>query len=201
MEDHYRSLAKSSEGFYREKGSKFFAFAYPVVSEEEVHTQLDLVKKLHHNARHHCYAFVLKPQIGQEEVYRASDAGEPPHSAGDPILGQIRSHQLMDVLIVVVRYFGGTKLGVAGLIHAYKTVAADALANNTIIEKFVERTFAIEFAYDATSSIMKIIDQHSISIVEQSYAEVCRYQLSVRASYYETVLAQFSELGHVTVKH
>ncbi len=201
MDDYYRSLADESEGLYREKGSKFFAYAYPVDSEDEIQKCLAMLKKLHHNARHHCYAFILKPLEGQEETYRASDDGEPPHSAGDPILGQIRSYQLLDVLVVVVRYFGGTKLGVAGLIHAYKTAAADAIENGSIVEKYIERTFAIEFPYSATSGVMKIIDQFSLTILNQSFAENCYYRFSVRLCDYKAALADFSELDQVKVKH
>ena len=201
MEDCYFSLTGESEGSYREKGSKFFAYAYPVSTEEEVQGHITALKKLHHSARHYCYAFVLKPREGQEETYRASDDGEPPHSGGDPILGQIRSHQLLDVLVVVVRYFGGTKLGVAGLIHAYKTAAADALENGSIVEKYVERIIDIEFNYVATSGVMKIIDQYSLTILDQSFAETCQYRLSVRLHDYEATLADFSELDKVKVKH
>ncbi|MGB3586675.1 MAG: YigZ family protein [Tunicatimonas sp.] len=201
MEDQYHSLSGDSEGGYREKGSKFFAYAYPAISEEEVKERLSELKKQHHSARHYCYAFVLKPKEGQEETYRASDDGEPPHSAGDPILGQIRSYQLLDALVVVVRYFGGTKLGVAGLIHAYKTAATDALANSSIVEKYIEQIINIEFDYAATSSVMKIIDQHSLTILDQSFTENSYYQLSVRLRNYEAALADFSELDQVKVKH
>lgn len=200
MNDYYQTLPTASEGFYKEKGSKFLAFAYPVVSEESVKAQLDELKKLHYNARHHCYAFILKPTEGQEETYRASDAGEPPHSAGDPILGQIRSRQLHDVLVVVVRYFGGTKLGVSGLIHAYKTAAEDSLANNTIIKKYIEQSFTLEFDYTATSGVMQIIDQYQVTILDQVFVENCQYQLSVRISQYDAVVKLFTELAQVSVK-
>lgn len=201
MEDYYRSLSGDSEGSYREKGSKFFAYAHPVSSEAEVQGHLSVLKKVHHSARHYCYAFILKPKEGQEEPYRSSDDGEPSHSAGDPILGQIRSHQLLDTLVVVVRYFGGTKLGVAGLIHAYKTAAADALTNSSIVEKYIEQTITIEFDYTATNDVMKVIDQYSLAIVDQSFAETCSYQLSVRLSNYEPALAGFSALEDVRIKH
>ncbi len=201
MEDCYRTLNGSSEGSYREKGSKFYAFAYPVVSEEEVQARLDELRKKFYDARHHCYAFILKPREGQEEIYRASDDGEPSHSAGDPILGQIRSHQLLDVLIAVVRYFGGTKLGVAGLIHAYKTAAADAISNNNIVEKYVERSISVEFEYAATAGVTRIIDQYSLTIVNQSFSATCQYQLSVRLRDYPAVLSHLFELDMVTIKH
>lgn len=199
--DSFRTLAKVSEGLYKEKGSKFLSFAYPVSTEEQVKERLEELKKAHYSARHHCYAFVLKPQEGQEEMFRASDAGEPSHSAGDPILGQIRSQQLHDVLVVVVRYFGGTKLGVGGLVNAYKTAAAEALANNTVVKKYVERPLSIDFPYEATNSVMQIIDQFDITIRQQSYSASCYFQLAIRASDYEQVTQLFADLDPVTLKH
>ena len=129
--DTYYSLATVSEGSYREKGSKFYAHAYPVATEDAIKEHLNTLRQQYHDARHHCYAFVLKPLEGQADRFRANDDGEPSHSAGDPILGQIRSLSLHDVLVVVVRYFGGTKLGVGGLVNAYKTAAAQALGSQS----------------------------------------------------------------------
>lgn len=127
QKDTYFTLKGNSEGFNKEKGSKFLAFAYVVSNEDDVKKTVAELKKKYYDARHYCYAYVLGDQ---SEIYRAKDDGEPGHSAGDPILGQIRSKKLTNTLIVVVRYFGGTKLGVGGLIHAYKTAAADAIENN-----------------------------------------------------------------------
>src|SRR5690606_39655528 len=135
-DDTYLTIADHAEGLYYEKGSKFIALAYPVSDEEEIKSLLENIRKKYYDARHHCYAY----RLGREGlVFRANDAGEPNHSAGDPILGQLRSYNITDVLIVVVRYFGGTKLGVGGLINAYKTAAADAIENSTIITKITDR--------------------------------------------------------------
>ena len=128
--DTYFTLKGNSEGFYKEKGSKFLAFAFVISSEEDVKKIIAELKKKYYDARHHCYAYVLG---NQSEKYRANDDGEPGHSAGDPILGQIRSNSLTNTLIVVVRYFVGTKLGIIGLINAYKTATADSIASNSII--------------------------------------------------------------------
>ena len=198
-EDLYCSLAATSEGFYREKGSKFYAYAYPVKSEEETKERLDALRQQHYDARHHCYAFVFKPQEGQEEYFRANDDGEPSHSAGDPILGQIRSHELYDVLVVVVRYFGGTKLGVGGLVHAYRTAAAEAIAHNRIIQKVRRETISVRFAYSATSEVQQVIQQCQAEIIAQEFGQDCYYQLQVPRSLLETVKQRFIATPGVTL--
>lgn len=134
--DTYLTISDDSEGFYKEKGSKFLSFAFPVHHEEDIKEKLDILRKKYYDARHHCYAYVLGKD---KEIFRANDDGEPNHSAGDPILGQIKSNQLTNILIVVVRYFGGVKLGVGGLISAYRTAAAEAISNNVIVEAIVKK--------------------------------------------------------------
>jgi uncharacterized YigZ family protein len=147
----FLSLAAPAKGLYKEKGSRFYAFAYPVNSEEEVKQKLEELRREYFNARHHCFAYLL----GANKLkYRAFDDGEPNHSAGDPILGQIRSKNLTNVLLVVVRYFGGTKLGVGGLISAYKTAAEEALMNAFIIECEVMKPVEIIYDYTATPEVM-----------------------------------------------
>jgi uncharacterized YigZ family protein len=183
-EDTYLTLAEISEGLYKEKGSKFIAIAYPVRDEDEVKEKLEEVKKTYYDARHHCYAYILGKD---KKNFRANDDGEPNHSAGDPILGQIRSHELSDVLIVVVRYFGGTKLGVGGLIHAYKTAAAEAIFNNTIIEKIVKERISIRFDYLSMNDVMKIIKDYDLEILQQHFDNDCEMQLLVRQSISEEV--------------
>ncbi len=195
--DTYLSLAKSSEGFYKEKGSKFLAFAFPVSSEEEIKEKILVLKKEYYDARHHCYAYIL----GKDAThYRANDDGEPGHSAGDPILGQIRSHHLTDVLIVVVRYFGGTKLGVGGLIHAYKTAAADAIANNTIVKKIVTASIKIHFEYLSMNSVMKLIKDYDLKIVEQIFDNQCFINFSVREKLRIDVVKKLKEMSGVEVE-
>ena len=157
--DTFKSISGPSEGLYKEKGSKFLAFAYPVVSEEEVRTVLDRIRKEYYDARHHCYAY----RLGLTgNVWRYNDDGEPSSTAGRPIYGQILSRELSDVLIVVVRYFGGTKLGVPGLIRAYKTAAADALDHARTVEKVASERYAVTFDYVAMDRVMRILKDMGI---------------------------------------
>jgi uncharacterized YigZ family protein len=164
----YHTLQASAQGSYKEKGSKFLAFAYPVTSSAEIKERLDNLRKEYFDARHHCYAWMLGPD---QKHYRAADDGEPNHSAGDPILGQIRAKGLTDVLIVVVRYFGGIKLGVGGLITAYKAAADDALQHGTIIQKDVMETVTLVYDYSATPEVMRLIKDLAVQMGEQ---EFCR---------------------------
>ncbi len=184
---------------YKEKGSKFLAFASPVSFEEEVKEKLEILKKQYYDAHHHCYAFILKPEEGREETYRANDDGEPTHSAGDPILGQLRSQNLYDALVVVVRYFGGTKLGVPGLIHAYKTAAADAIAQNNIVEKVIYKMLAIRFEYQATNEVMRLLELLQMEIRAQDFTEKCFYRLAIPRSQWEYAKDQFSQIAGVQV--
>lgn len=167
----YKTIKSQGEGFYKEKGSKFIAKAYPVDNLEAVRAILDELKKEYHDARHHCYAYILDDDASQ---FRANDDGEPNHSAGDPILGQLRSHELTYVLVVVIRYFGGTKLGVSGLINAYKSATAEALAQSEIIRREVTRPIHLQFAYPETNEVMKLVDKHDITPGEQVFEADCK---------------------------
>tara|TARA_R110000868_G_scaffold115625_2_gene308667 strand:- start:503 stop:1102 length:600 start_codon:yes stop_codon:yes gene_type:complete len=172
MEDRiYQTISKKSEGFYKEKGSKFIAYAYPVKNTSEVKEKVGELKKEYYDARHHCFAFILEEN--NQQIVRANDDGEPGHSAGDPILGQIKSFELENVLVVVVRYFGGTKLGVSGLIHAYKTAAEDALSKARIIEVVVKRTIEISYPYDKTNEVMRLVGEFEVDISSQLFEESC----------------------------
>ncbi len=164
----FLTIESATEGSYKEKGSKFLAFACPVNSEEEVKGRIDALKKEYYDARHHCFAFVLGTDKAK---YRAFDDGEPNHSAGDPILGQIRSKNLTNVLIVVVRYFGGTKLGVGGLISAYKIAAEEALNKAVIIEREVMQKIELHYNYTATPEVMRLIKEFDITILDQQFNE------------------------------
>jgi uncharacterized YigZ family protein len=188
--DVYRTIRRPSVGSYKEKGSRFLAFAYPVSSEAAVKDILEQLRKEYHDARHHCYAFMLG---AQGEHYRASDAGEPVHSAGDPIFGQIRSFGLTEVLVVVVRYFGGTKLGVGGLINAYKTAAAEALSSAEIIEKTVQHRLLIRFDYPDTNQVMKLVRDFDLEILAQNFAARCELTLGVRRSRLDEVKAHLAQ--------
>ncbi|MHC2991110.1 Xaa-Pro dipeptidase [Pontibacter sp. HJ8] len=196
MEDTYRTLASPSEGLYKEKGSKFIALAYPVYSEEEVKEVLAGLRKQYFDARHHCYAYSLG---ADKSRYRANDDGEPNHSAGDPILGQIRSADLSNVLVVVVRYFGGTKLGVSGLINAYKTSAAEALAQATIIEKHETALLQVHFAYPQMNDVMSLVKEYALSVKEQQFELDCRLTLEVRKKLQEEVSAKLEAIDGVEV--
>lgn len=173
----YFTIKSPAEGLYKEKGSKFLAFAFPVESDEEVKQRLSALRKSYYDARHHCYAYVLGLQ---SEKFKAVDDGEPNHSAGDPILGQIRSQNLTNVLVVVVRYFGGVKLGVGGLVQAYKTSAADALTKAEIVELEVMELVSLDYDYSATPEVMRLVKEFEVVILHQEFNEGCRMNLQLK---------------------
>jgi uncharacterized YigZ family protein len=189
--DTFLTLSQYSEGLFKDRGSKFYYFAFPVKSEEEIKSQLLELKKTYFDATHHCYAWVLGKS---GEQYRANDDGEPNHSAGDPILGQIRSNSLTNTLIVVARYFGGTKLGVSGLIQAYKTAAALAIEENQIIEEKVKTGLEIKFPYPAMNEVMKIIKTFELDIISQKMEIDCLFTLESRESFLEKVLEKLQDI-------
>lgn len=179
IKDTYRSIAVMGEGLYKELGSRFLAFAYPVETEAEVKSIVDSLKKEYHDARHHCYAY----RLGHTgERFRANDDGEPGSSAGRPILGQIDSAGLSDVLVVVVRYFGGVKLGIPGLIRAYRTAAAGALSSAGTVEKVASRTYTLSFDYLQMNSVMKLLKDMSVPQACQDFGERCSIEVRVRLS-------------------
>ncbi|MEQ1586650.1 MAG: YigZ family protein [Cyclobacteriaceae bacterium] len=173
----FYTIKDSSEGYYKESGSKFLAFAYPVDSEAEIKEKIEQLRKKYFDATHHCFAWILDPDKNR---FRAVDDGEPNHSAGDPILGQIRSKNLTNVLVVVVRYYGGVKLGVGGLIQAYKLAAEEALSNSQIIEREVTEKFLIRYPYDETPEVMKLIKDFDVKILSQEFAEDCLLKAQVK---------------------
>jgi len=172
MINEFQTIVSSTEGFYKEKGSKFLAFAYHVKSEGEIKARLDDLRKQYYDARHHCYAYIIGLKI---QSYRANDDGEPNHSAGDPILGQIRSKELTNCLVVVVRYFGGTKLGVGGLINAYKTAAEDALAKAKTEVVYSQTKFRLKFDYDQTSEVERALSEFMIDYEDKIYTSDCEF--------------------------
>ena len=184
IQDTYYSIEAPSSGIYRDLGSKFLAFAYPVSDEEEAKSIIASVKKEYFDARHHCFAW----RIGYDGAkWRVNDDGEPSSTAGRPILGQILSNSLSDILIVVVRYFGGTKLGVPGLIKAYKSAAADALASAVRISKVACAPYSICFAYESMNQVMKVVKDMNLQVVSQQFEAECslsvRVPLSLRADF------------------
>ena len=179
MEDKYLTISGPAEGLYKEKGSKFIAFAIPVSNVEQIKEILEEKRKEHHDARHVCYASIL----GVDKAdYRSNDDGEPSGTAGRPILGSLLSAGVTNVLIAVVRYFGGTKLGTSGLINAYKVASADALENAEIIEKTIDETLCIEFDFEAMNTVMKAVKDMQPQIVEQTYDNLCTMTLRIRNS-------------------
>lgn len=176
-DDVYRTIDGPAEGLYKEKGSKFLAYAWPVENEEEAKEYINELRTKYYDARHHCFAW----QLGYDGMnYRVNDDGEPSGTAGKPIHGQIRSNELTNILIVVVRYFGGTKLGVSGLINAYKVAAADALANARIIERTINKNIEIAFPYESMNGVMRIIKDEEPEVLSQDFNLSCRMLLSIR---------------------
>lgn len=196
-QDTYLTLDHSSSGLYKEKGSKFLYFSFPVANEDQIKLELSRLKKTYFDASHHCFAWILG---SKSEQFRANDDGEPNHSAGDPILGQIRSRNLTNVLIVVVRYFGGTKLGVSGLIQAYKTSAMLAIEQSRIIEKHVMKKLEIRFTYSQINEVMKIIKAENLEIQYQELNLDCRLTLELRAGIEEKVTEKFKGLEGISIK-
>lgn len=180
--DRYKSISKLSKGLYKDNGSKFLAFAYPVETVEEIKEIIAGLKKEYFDARHHCYAYRLG-HLG--DVWRMSDDGEPSSTAGKPILGQILSNELSDILVVVVRYFGGIKLGVPGLIKAYKTSTSDAIDNAEIIEKVAKEFYTVEFDYLQMNDVMKVFKEMALPILEQNFDLACSILTSVPLSQVE----------------
>lgn len=197
ISDTYKTIAKpSEEALFKDKNSKFFGYAFPVKHEGDIKSKLELLKKEHHSARHWCYAY----QIGTENItYRANDDGEPNNSAGMPIYGQIQSFGLTNILIVVVRYFGGVKLGVGGLINAYKTAAHLALENSKIVTKTINIDYLIEFDYKNMNKVMRIIKEKQLNIVNQKLELDCQIHISVRKKDAKSIFAIFEQLFEVRI--
>ena len=194
--DTYRTLKSPSEGIYKEKGSKFLAFAFPVNTEDEIKKRLDEVGKEYYDARHHCYAWFLG---ADKSRYRANDDGEPSNSAGKPILGKLQSHDLSQILIVVVRYFGGIKLGVGGLINAYRSAADDAILNGTIIQRKMKTFFEVNFGYDAMNDVMIIIKSKKIDQFSHQFKLDCKIKLAVPQSEFQLVKEDFLKIDGVSI--
>ncbi len=196
--DTYKTILKPSEEvLFKEKGSKFFGYAFPVLSEEDVKENIENLKKQHHSARHFCYAW----QLGKSyEHYRANDDGEPSNSAGMPIYGQLQSFDVTNILIVVVRYFGGTKLGVGGLIQAYKTTAQMALETCKIVEKTIDDNFLLKFEYPEMNTVMRIIKDEDINVVHQKMELGCEFQIAVRKKDAERIFELFENTYKLTIK-
>jgi len=186
--DSYLSIEKPSEGLFKDKGSRFLSFAYPVESEKEINSILESKRKNYHDARHHCYSWRLGADMDQ---FRTNDDGEPANSAGKPILGQIQSFQLTNVLIIVVRYFGGTLLGVGGLMQAYKQASMDAIKNAIIIKKFIYVNYDLRFKYEDMNLVMKVLKEMNLEQWDQIFEIDCKLKLKVRKSEEKQFLESF----------
>lgn len=191
MEDTFKTIEAKAQGLYKEKGSKFIAFAFPVRTEEEIKALLADLRSEYYDARHHCYAY----RLGADKLhFRANDDGEPSSTGGKPILGQIVSNDLTNVLIVVVRYFGGIKLGVSGLINAYRSAAADAIERAVIVEKTEDEVKKIRFSYAVLNEVMRIIKEMNPEVLERDFQLECRMTLSLRRKYMSSLLDKLRQI-------
>ena len=191
IRDSYKSIAAESRGLFKDNGSRFIAHAYPVETEEEVKEIVAALKKEYYDARHHVYAYRLG-YLGDK--FRANDDGEPSGSSGRPVLGQIDSNELSDILVVVVRYFGGIKLGIPGLIRAYKTATADAIANAEIVEKIACKRYKVHFGYMGMNSVMKVFKDMGLDQKNQLFDMECSMETSVRLSQVDTFLERIGDV-------
>ena len=192
MTDEFKTIATTSEGFYSEKRSKFLAFAHHVETVEEVKEIIAQYRKKYYDARHVCYAYMLGPE---REEFRANDDGEPSSTAGKPILGQINSNDLTDILVVVVRYYGGVNLGTSGLIIAYREATADAIAHAEVVTRQVEELVTYSFAYPLMNDVMRIVKDMNPRIVSQTYDNTCQICLSIRKSEAEQLKSRLAKLS------
>lgn len=192
MTDEFKTIATTSEGFYSEKRSKFLAFAHHVERVEEVKEIIAQYRKKYYDARHVCYAYMLGPE---REEFRANDDGEPSSTAGKPILGQINSNELTDILVVVVRYYGGVNLGTSGLIIAYREATADAIAHAEVVTRQVEELVTYSFAYPLMNDVMRIVKDMNPRIVSQTYDNTCQICLSIRKSEAEQLKSRLAKLS------
>lgn len=195
--DQYKTIKSKSKGFFKDKGSKFYAFAFPVKSEDDINSIREQVKKEYYDARHHVYAYRLGSDM---KIFRASDDGEPSNSSGPPVLRKIKSYELTDILIIAVRYFGGTKLGIPGLINAYGKAAEDAINNAEILTKTIFEEIEISFEYPQMNYVMRIIKENDLKITEQDMELSCRIKIGIPSGKFEQILKKISENHKLKIK-
>jgi len=198
FEDSYKTIVNHSEGFFKDRGSKFISHAYPVKTEEEVKDILTQLRKDYYDARHHCYAYILNPD---KSAFRINDDGEPSGSAGKPIHGQLLSYDLTNILVVVIRYFGGTKLGIPGLINAYREATRDALNQTEVISKTINEYFEIEYQYPLMGNVMRIIKEENLKQINTQFEISCKIELRVRKKDYPRIADEFRKIHGVSLKH
>jgi len=192
MEQYLYHIHKSAKGFFKDRGSRFYAYAFPVEDVESVNNHLQVLKKKYYDARHHCYAYRLG-QDGTTEF--ATDDREPAHSAGPPILAAIRGKDATNILIVVVRYFGGTKLGIRGLIEAYRSAAEDALEHADLVMQIPRVLFQVNYTYEQTSEINRIFHKFELKITDAKYTDICRQTVAIEQQYFDQIYHMLSEVG------
>lgn len=198
FEDTYKTIRSVSKGICREKGSRFLAFAIPVSSQDEIKPILENYRKEYHDARHHCFAYM----IGYDKsIWRSNDDGEPSGTAGKPIMGQINSYDLTNILIIVVRYFGGTLLGVSGLIAAYRSAAAEAIASAEIIECTIREYYRLSFPYTSMNDVMKVIKEENLVQSEQQFEIDCNIKIGIRLSAKDQTLRRFGLIDKLTLEY
>jgi uncharacterized YigZ family protein len=198
FDDTYKTIKATAQGIYREKGSKFLAFAQPVSSEDQAKAMLETYRRQFHDAHHHCFAWAIGPT---RELQRMNDDGEPYGTAGKPIFGQILSFGLTNLSVVVVRYFGGTKLGAGGLVSAYKAAAREALGSAAIITKTINEVFEVVFGYPETNEVMRVISDNDMKILESHYTDVCRLILAIRKKNALLAAQSFSVISNVNISY
>ena len=200
MKDTYKSITQPSEEvLFKDKNSKFFGYAFPIHSEDDAKIHLEELRKKHHQARHWCYAWQIGKEV-QDHQFRANDDGEPSNSAGMPIYGQIQSFEVTNILIVVVRYFGGVKLGVGGLINAYKTAAQLALEASDILKRTIDERFVLQFDYPEMNIVMRVIKEHNLNIIEQDLGLDCKIYIAIRKKNAEAIFDKFKGIYKVEIK-
>ena len=197
FDDNYREIKSPATGLYKEKGSKFIAYAFPVYSENEVKEKQDEVRKLEHSARHHCYAYILH---ADKSVQRANDNGEPSSTAGKPILGQILSNDLTNILIIVVRYFGGVKLGIPGLIRSYKTAASETIINATIITKTIKEYYEVSFKYPQMNDVMRLVKEFDLEVISTDFRINCKLVFAAEKSKANSIVEMFKKNHKLAIK-
>lgn len=194
FDDTYKTIEKASEGLYKDKGSKFIAYAFPVFTEEEAREKIQDIKAQHPKARHHCWALRLTPD---RSVFRINDDGEPSGTAGRPILHALLSADLTNILVVVVRYFGGTLLGVPGLIHAYKTASVEAIRAGLVIEKTINDIYQLEFDYLLMNEVMRVVKDENLEVISQDYNNECKLTVGIRKGILNKVLTKIENIRGV----
>jgi uncharacterized YigZ family protein len=196
MDDSYKTIEKPAEGIFRDRNSRFLAFGYPAESVEEVNNYLAVIKKKYHDARHHCYAY----RIGYEkDIFKLNDDGEPAGTAGKPIFRQLESNDLTNILVVVVRYFGGILLGTGRLINAYKSSVMDMLANASIVTRYIEDQYSIHFPYEKLNMIMKILRENGLLHLKPEYNSQCNMDILVRKSIADSLIRRLSAISGIII--